>query len=164
MICWLTGLILDRINYVDTRNKLANMLPKESFTRDEWDHFFWLLNMSWISRCFFAAIFFQTKKQSVMSNRALEGTTKKSSAVTKQRQMCLVSRNFLSAKKPFRKIRLLRTGWIKSRITVMFYLTSGNWSETATKTQWHILKDGMTLFSTFSALTRRVQKVLWKFW
>ena len=33
------------LNYVDTKNQLADMLTKESFTRDEWHHLLQLLNI-----------------------------------------------------------------------------------------------------------------------
>ena len=52
------GINLDpkiKIKYVDTKNQLADKLTKGSFTRDEWDR---------ISRCFLAAIFFETESRS----------------------------------------------------------------------------------------------------
>ena len=51
------GINLDpkiQIKYVDTKNQLADNLTEGSFTRDEWDR---------ISRCFLAAIFFQTESR-----------------------------------------------------------------------------------------------------
>ena len=55
---WLfDGINLDtkiQIKYFDTKNQLADKLAKGSFTRDEWDR---------ISRCFLAAIFFQTESR-----------------------------------------------------------------------------------------------------
>ena len=49
--------LLDRINldpkiqvtYVDSRNQLADILTKGHFTRDEWNHFLWLFNISFFS-------------------------------------------------------------------------------------------------------------------
>ena len=38
-----------QINYVDTKNQLADMLTKGSFTRDEWDHLLRLLNIMYFS-------------------------------------------------------------------------------------------------------------------
>ena len=54
---------------------------------------------SCISRCFSCGHFLSNRKQSVMSKRAQESTSKEGSAVAKPRPMNLVSRNLLSAKK-----------------------------------------------------------------
>ena len=54
---------------------------------------------SWISQCFPASIFFQSRKRSVISKRVQESTLKEGSAVAKPRPMNLVSENLLSAKK-----------------------------------------------------------------
>ena len=53
---------------------------------------------SWISRCFLAAVFFQTKI-TLSCPRVRESTLKDGSAVAKPRPMNLVSTNLLSAKK-----------------------------------------------------------------
>ena len=89
-----------QIKYVDTKNQLADMLTKGSFTRDEWDHLLRLLNIM-NSRCFLAA--------------------------AKPRPMSLVSKNLLSAKEnPLRKIRVHRTAWgIKSWVRQDDTLSSG---------------------------------------
>ena len=54
---------------------------------------------SWICQCFPAAIEVQNRKQSVMSKRAQESTSKEGSAVAKPRPTNLVSWYLLSAKK-----------------------------------------------------------------
>ena len=87
-----------QIKYVDTKNKLADMLTKGSFARDEWDRLLRLLNIMNFS-LFFCSHVLSNRKQSVMSKRAQESTSKDSSAVAKPRPMNLVSRNLLSAKK-----------------------------------------------------------------
>ena len=50
-----------QIKHVDTKNQLADKLTKGGFTRDEWDR---------ISRCFLAAIFFQTESRRFASGEA----------------------------------------------------------------------------------------------
>ena len=50
---WLFGrIILDpkiQIEYIDTKNQLADILTKGNFTRDEWNHLLWLFNISHFS-------------------------------------------------------------------------------------------------------------------
>ena len=51
------GWLFDRINldpniqvkYIDTKNQLADILTKGNFTRDEWNHLLYLLNISHFS-------------------------------------------------------------------------------------------------------------------
>ena len=38
-----------QIKYIDTKKQLAEMLTKESFTRDEWNHLLCLFNISHFS-------------------------------------------------------------------------------------------------------------------
>ena len=38
-----------QIKYIDTKNQLADMLTKGNFTRDEWNHFLCLFNISHFS-------------------------------------------------------------------------------------------------------------------
>ena len=38
-----------QIKYIDTKNQLADMLTKENFTRDEWNHLLCLFNISHFS-------------------------------------------------------------------------------------------------------------------
>ena len=86
--------LFDRINldpeiqvkYVDTKNQFADMLTKESFTRDECDHLLRLMslmNFSMLS----CSHFLSYRKKSVMSKRAQERTSKERSAVEKPRPM-----------------------------------------------------------------------------
>ena len=113
-----------QIKYVDTKNQLADILTKSSFTRDAWGRLLRFLNIMNFSM-FSCNHFLSNRKQSVMSKRAQESTAKESSAGAKPRPMNVVSRNLLSAKKPLHKIRVLRTAWgIKSWIRVMFHLAS----------------------------------------
>ena len=74
------------------------MLTKGSFTRYEWDHLLRSLNIMnfSMSSC---SHFLANRKQSVMSKRGQESTSKEASAVAKPRPMNLESRNLLSAKK-----------------------------------------------------------------
>ena len=71
-----------QIKYVDTRNQLADMLSKSSFTRDEWDHLLRLLNIMNFPM-FSCSHFLSNRKQSVMSKRTQESTAKESSAMAK---------------------------------------------------------------------------------
>ena len=88
-----------QIKYVDTKNLIADMVTKGSFTRDEWDHLLRLLkimNLSMFS-CSHSSLSLSNSKQSAMSKRAQESTSKEGSALAKP--MNLVSRNLLSAEK-----------------------------------------------------------------
>ena len=38
-----------QIKYIDTKNQLADILTKENFTRDEWNHLLYLFNISHFS-------------------------------------------------------------------------------------------------------------------
>ena len=87
-----------QIKYVDTKNQLADILTKRNFTRDEWDGLLRLLNIMNLSM-FSCGRFLSNSKQSVMSKRAQESTSKEESAVAKPGPMNLVSRNLLTAKK-----------------------------------------------------------------
>ena len=49
-----------QINYIDTKNQLADILTKGNFTRDEWNHLLCLFNISHFS---------STKCSEVMSKR-----------------------------------------------------------------------------------------------
>ena len=87
-----------QIKYADTKNQLADMLTKGTFTRDDWDHLVRLLNIMNLSM-FSCSHFLPIRKQSVVSKRTQESTPKEGSAVAKPRPMSLVSGNLLSAKK-----------------------------------------------------------------
>ena len=101
------------------------MLTKGNLTRDELDHLLRLLNIM-IFSMFHCSHSLSNRKQSAMTKRVQEGISGEGSAVAKPRPMNLVSRNFLSAKKTLRKIRVLRTARrIKSWIRVMFHSASG---------------------------------------
>ena len=49
-----------QVKYVDTKNQLADMLTKRSFTRDEWNHLLLLLNIMNFSM-FSCSHFFETE-------------------------------------------------------------------------------------------------------
>ena len=51
-----------QIKFVDTKNQLADLLTKGSFTRDEWCNLLCLSTL-WIFLCFLAAIFVQLKRR-----------------------------------------------------------------------------------------------------
>ena len=63
-----------QIEYVDTKNQLADMLTKGSFTRDERDHLLRLLNIMNFSM-FSCGHFLSNRKQKVKSKRAQESTS-----------------------------------------------------------------------------------------
>ena len=95
-------------NISTPKKQRADMLAKGSCTRDEWDHLLPLLkNMNFsMPSCHFLS----NRRQSVMSKRAQERTSKEGSAVAKPRPMNLVSRNLPERKEnSLRKIRVLRT-------------------------------------------------------
>ena len=54
-----------QINYIDTKNQLADILTKKNFTRDEWNHFLNLINISHFS---------STACTAAMAKRAQQGS------------------------------------------------------------------------------------------
>ena len=88
-----------QIDFVDTIKQLADMLTNGSYTRDEWDRLLRLLNIMDYSMFSCSHSVLSYIKQSAMSKRAQESTSKEGSAIAKPRPMKLVSRNLLSAKK-----------------------------------------------------------------
>ena len=99
------GWLSDRINldpkthikYVDTKNELADMLTKGSFTSVEWDHLLRLLNIVSFSMCS-CSLSLWNRKQSIMSKRAQESMAKEVMAYARQRLTNVVSRNLLKPK------------------------------------------------------------------
>ena len=81
---------------VDTKNQLADLQTKSSFTRGEGCHllrFFNIMNFS-MSSC---SHFLSNKKQSIMSKRAQERGSEEGPAAAQPSSARLVSRNLLSA-------------------------------------------------------------------
>ena len=56
-----------QIKYVDTKNQLADILTKRSFTRDEWNHLLHLLNIMDLSMFSCSHFFLSNRKQTVQS-------------------------------------------------------------------------------------------------
>ena len=80
------------------KNRLADILTKGSFTRDEWNHLLQLLNIMNFSMCS-CSHFLSHRKHSVMSKREQDRTSKEGPAVAKPKPMSLVARSLLSSKK-----------------------------------------------------------------
>ena len=80
-----------QIKHVDTKNQLAEMLTKGSFTRDEWNHLLRLFNIMSVS--VFSCSHFSNilsdpiGKQSAMSKRGQEATSSKGSPMAKPKPM-----------------------------------------------------------------------------
>ena len=53
-----------QIKYIDTRNQLADILTKGSFTRDEWNHLLNLLNISHFSSAICSAMAKRVQQES----------------------------------------------------------------------------------------------------
>ena len=68
-----------QIKYIDTKNQLADILRKENFTRDEWNHLLCLFNISHFSL-------------EVMSNRTQEDAGEERVTAKSKPMMNLVSR------------------------------------------------------------------------
>ena len=110
-----------QIKYVDTKNQLADMLTKESFTRDEWNHLLRLFNI--MSFSMFSCSHFSNflsdpiGKQSAMSKRGQEATSSEGSPMAKPKPMApakarpvnLVSRSPWSARENPRRIWDIRS-------------------------------------------------------
>ena len=88
-----------QIKYVDTKNQLADMLTKGSFTHGTWNHLLRLLNVMNFSMFSCSHVFLANRKQSAMSKKGQEGTSRGGTAMAKPRPMNLVSHNLSSAKK-----------------------------------------------------------------
>ena len=90
-----------QIKYVDTKNQMADMLTKGSFTCDEWNHLLHLFNIMNFATFSRSHVFLSNRKQSVvMSKRSQEGLSHDSPTVkAKSRAMNLVShRNLLTVR------------------------------------------------------------------
>ena len=123
-----------------TKNQLAGMLTREGFTRDEWYHLLRLLNN--MSFSMFSCSHFNNflsdpiGKQSAMSKRGQEGTSRGGSATAKPRPMNLVSHNLLSTRKNSPQDMSDSTNPEKpKRNKVVFHPASGNRCETREDTQ-----------------------------
>ena len=79
-----------QINYVDTNNQLADMLTKENFTRDEWNHLFRPLSIMNFSMFSCSNFFFEKERWSVMSKRSQESISNEGSPMAKSKPMSLV--------------------------------------------------------------------------
>ena len=81
-----------QIKYVDTKNQLADMLTKGSFSRDVWNHLTRLLNIASFSlySCSHVSDFLsddQVRKQSAMSKRGQKATSNEGSPMAKSEKM-----------------------------------------------------------------------------
>ena len=92
--------LLDRINldskiqikYVDTKNQLAEMLTKGSFTYDEWNHLLLLLNiMNFLMFC--CCHFLPTESKVPCQQEEKKVTSEEGSPMAKPRPMNLVTAN-----------------------------------------------------------------------
>ena len=82
--------LFDRINlepiqikYIDTKNQLADRLTKGIFTRDEWNHLLCLFNIMNFSMFSCNFLSDPNGKQSAMSKRRLDATSREGSPVAK---------------------------------------------------------------------------------
>ena len=60
-----------QIEYIDTKNQLADMLTKGNFTRDEWNHLLCLFNFSHFSSTFCS----EAMAKRVQQNSGEDGVT-----------------------------------------------------------------------------------------
>ena len=92
-----------QIKYIDTKNQLADILTKGSFTRDEWNHLLHLFNIMFFSTISRSHFFVPNGKQSlVMSKSSQEGLSNDSPTVKakpRSSAMNLVSHQSLSVVK-----------------------------------------------------------------
>ena len=90
-----------QIKHVDTKNQLADMLTKESFTRDEWNRLLRLFNIVSFSMfsCSHWCNFLSDPigKHSAMSERGQEATSSEGSPMAKPKPVNLVLRSLWSA-------------------------------------------------------------------
>ena len=73
-----------QINYIDTKNQLADILTKGNFTRDEWNHLLCLFNISHFS---------STNCLEVMSKRTQEDASEERVTAKSKPMMNLVSQH-----------------------------------------------------------------------
>ena len=82
-----------QINYVDSKNQLADLLTQGNFTRDEWNHFLRLFNILSFS-VFSCSDFKSINKSKIMSKRQQEGKPGEERVVAKSKpMMSLVPKN-----------------------------------------------------------------------
>ena len=72
-----------QIKYIDTKNQLADILTKGSFTRDEWNHFLCLFNISHFS---------PTARSSAMAKRSQQDSGEERVTAKSRPMMNLVAR------------------------------------------------------------------------
>ena len=79
----------NQIKYVDTKNQYVDILTKEGFSRDEWNHLLRLFNIMSFSKFSFShSVNFLSdliEKQSAISRRGQEATYTEGSAMAKPR-------------------------------------------------------------------------------
>ena len=89
-----------QIKYVESKNQLADILTKGSFTSNDWNnmlHLFNIMNHTTFSR---SHSFLSTGKQSEMSKRIQNNTSLESPAV-KAKACCFVSRDSVSVRQSY---------------------------------------------------------------
>ena len=91
-----------QIKYVDTKNQLADILTKGSFSKNEWNHFLCLFNV--VSFSMYSCSHFsdflsdeQVRNQSATSKRGQKTTSNEGFSMAKARP-CLVARDSRSEK------------------------------------------------------------------
>ena len=119
------------------------MCTKGSFPRDDWNHFPQMFSCSHV---------LSNRKQSVMPKRAQESTAKEGSAGGETGTDDFGVKELPERKENLSRKRVFRAArGIKSWIRVMFHGAPGNWCETTTKTQQHVLKSGDKMTIRFGA-------------
>ena len=139
-----------QIKCVDTKNQLADMLTKGTFTRDEWNHLLHLFNISHFLM-FSWSHFLSNRKQSAMSELR-QGSSKKDLRSRYHGQRVWCQETSSAQCKPLPEIRVLHTApGIKSWVGILFSLAHGNLRGTGSRTQRRILKSGKKMIIRFLA-------------
>ena len=138
-----------QITYIDTKNQLADILTKGSFTRDEWNHLSCLFNISHFS---------STNCLEVMSKRTQKDAGEERVTAKSKPMMNLVSR--CSARDPYMPASTASGSPGKTRYESQIPLSS--WTEQHLRTVRHV-KDACSSSYSEWKIDRNWSSQEWKY-
>ena len=141
-----------QINYVDTKNPLADMLTKGNFTRGEWKHLLRLFNIMNFSM-FSCSHFLSITKRNIMSKRAQDRKTEEGLVVAKSRPACFgIKKLERKTTTPAGSGRPTQPGASRVGSEFCFHKHWGDPCGTEARTQQRVLKSGKEMTIRFQAL------------
>ena len=127
-----------QIKYIHTKNQLADILTKENFTRDEWNHLLCLFNISRFS---------STDCLGVMSKRTQEETGEERVTAKSKPMMHLVSR--YRVRDPNVLASIASESLVKTRYESVILLSS--WTEQQPRTVRLVMDSCSSIYSEWNA-------------